>query len=75
MNPGEPLTTLGLAAAVANAVLRVAHEPRTVELWTDPPTQAVLRALHQRDAWFCASYDAEQGTVDVPLPRVPSLFD
>jgi hypothetical protein len=72
------LTTLELAAAIADAVLAVADEPRDVP-WRDAATQAVMQTLDRYQSWFCASYDGLDGSTrdarlgdapdDRPLPR------
>ena len=57
------LPTLQLARAIANAVLRMRDAPRAKNGMYDKPTQAVLRELAARGAWFCRVETDEDGGI------------
>jgi hypothetical protein len=73
------MTTLELARAIADAV-DLALRPsgpgpnRHQDSAKDPPTQAVLRVLHETDSWFCRLSEDEQGcTVETRYETQPGL--
>jgi hypothetical protein len=79
----KELTTLQVARLIADAVV-IAYEGYSAgfDLGDErpdhehPPTQAVLRVLHETNSWFCRLSEAESGeTVEQPYEEIqPPLF-
>jgi hypothetical protein len=71
------ITTLQLARKIADAVavalLPAGMAPnRAAEDARDPPTQAVIRVLHETGSWFCRWSEGEEGEpLDLPFEPVP----
>jgi hypothetical protein len=67
------MTTLQLARAIADAAIN-ALDGLEYEDHKDPPTQAVLRVLHETDSWFCRLTEDERGlTVEEKYPTQVDL--
>ena len=61
--PRTDPTALDLARAIATAVLREAPRPRVRDSRRDVATQAVLRTLRRRRAWFMRFEVDGDGTI------------
>lgn len=75
----QAMTTLQLARRIADAVLEscwLNTRYEVIRSWPDTedvPTQAVLRAMHDTDSWFCRLDDTPQGTVQTPYEQLNLL--
>lgn len=67
----KDLTTLQLARRIADAVyLDFGRVTRSSTDTLDPPTQSVIRVLHDTGSWFCRLTETPQGTVETAYEQV-----